>query len=191
MAIVLPTESLQKIETHGCEAYPDECCGIILGSEENDRKLIVDVLPVKNSRETNQLSDGAPAELVAMLKDAFRLLHRTESKSPAINDWLERAEPMVNSSRNRFRIDQKDFLRCDEEATKRGLKILGFYHSHPDHPPTPSEYDRQNLLNPWYTTYLILGVERGVPKKMAGWAPSEDGLHFVSEEVVTAAEAKA
>ena len=137
MAIELSLEHWKRIEQHGAEAYPNECCGMLLGQEKDGRKVIVDILPLPNARE--------------------------------------------DSPRNRFLILPEDFIRGDQEAKRRGLDILGFYHSHPDHFAQPSEYDRQHAW-PWYT-YLILGVNGGVPGALTGWLLSEDRGQFLPEEL--------
>jgi proteasome lid subunit RPN8/RPN11 len=85
------------------------------------------------------------------------------------------------SSRNRCLVDPKDYLRADREARSKGMDIVGFYHSHPDHPARPSEFDRKNAW-PWFS-YVILAVEQGVPREMTGWLLAEDGSRFLPEEL--------
>ena len=58
--------------------------------------------------------------------------------------------------------------------------LLGFYHSHPDHPARPSEYDR-DWAWPWYT-YIITAVERGESRDMTLWTLNEDRKAFEVEE---------
>ena len=137
MAVELRRQDLKRIEQHGAEAYPNECCGILLGKEQDGRKVISDTLPLKNSRD--------------------------------------------DSPRNRFLILPEDLLNSEREAKKRGVDILGFYHSHPDHPARPSEYDRVHAW-PWYT-YLILAVDKGVPRDTTGWSLTEDRLKFLPEQL--------
>ena len=137
MAIELQRQDLERIEKEGVASYPNECCGMLLGKEQDGRKIIADILPLRNARD--------------------------------------------DSPRNRFLILPEDFIHGDREARNRGLDVLGFYHSHPDHPARPSEYDRQHAW-PWYT-YLILAVENGVPRDLTGWALSDDRLQFSPEEV--------
>jgi proteasome lid subunit RPN8/RPN11 len=64
----------------------------------------------------------------------------------------------------RFRIEPEDFLRAEQAAAQAGWDVtgwdvIGIYHSHPDHPARPSEYDRDHTL-PFYS-YLIAGVDAG------------------------------
>ena len=60
----------------------------------------------------------------------------------------------------------------EKDARARKLDVLGYYHSHPDHPARPSVYDRDHAW-PWYS-YVIVSVERGVPKDMTCWVLSDD-----------------
>ena len=54
--------------------------------------------------------------------------------------------PLVNrrtdSARNRYLIDPESFRRAQERLERDGLDVIGVYHSHPDHPPAPSAFDR-------------------------------------------------
>ncbi len=68
-------------------------------------------------------------------------------------------------------------LMQEERRTKR--KILGFYHSHPNHPAQPSDYDR-DWASPWYT-YIIVSVMQGEPKDMTAWQLEDDRQTFTPE----------
>jgi proteasome lid subunit RPN8/RPN11 len=83
--------------------------------------------------------------------------------------------------RRRFRMEADDFLRAEAEARRRGLEILGFYHSHPDHPAIPSGYDREHAL-PCFA-YLILEVRKGVAGELAGWELAPDRSAFLARRV--------
>jgi len=89
--------------------------------------------------------------------------------------------PGRESERNRFLIDPLEQLRVEKDARARGLDVLGYYHSHPDHPARPSEYDRDHAW-PWYS-YIIVSVERGEPKDMTSWVLSDDRARFDSEQI--------
>ena len=68
---------------------------------------------------------------------------------------------------HRFLITAEDMMQAELEARKLGLEIVGFYHSHPDHPARPSDYDREHAL-PFYS-YIILRVAEGKPEQMTSW----------------------
>lgn len=67
----------------------------------------------------------------------------------------------------------------EKDARARRLDVLGYYHSHPDHPARPSEYDRNHAW-PWYS-YVIVSVKRGEPKDTTSWVLSDDRSRFDPE----------
>ncbi len=147
-------EALAKtIRQHGALDYPNECCGILLGQVDGDHKQVSEVVPLKNLRH-----DPARAQALLPL-----------------------ATPGVESERNRFLIDPKDQLRVEKDARTRGLDVVGYYHSHPDHPARPSNYDRDHAW-PGYS-YVIITVERGEPKDLNSWVLRDDRSQFDREDV--------
>ncbi len=72
-------------------------------------------------------------------------------------------------------------LLQEERRTKR--KILGFYHSHPDHPALPSVYDR-DWASPWYT-YIIVSVMQRNPEAMTAWQLDDDRQNFLPDPIET------
>jgi proteasome lid subunit RPN8/RPN11 len=93
--------------------------------------------------------------------------------------------PLTNrrddSPRNRFAVTPRDVLDADKAAQQRGLEIVGWYHSHPDHPARPSEYDREHAW-PWYS-YVIVSVEHGKPADMRSWQLKLDRSGYEEEEI--------
>jgi len=93
--------------------------------------------------------------------------------------------PLTNrrddSPRNRFSITAEDFREAERQAAARGLEVVGWYHSHPDHPARPSEYDREHAW-PWYS-YVIVSVAAGKPADMTSWLLADDRTHFLPEEI--------
>lgn len=139
--IVLADRHAEAIRTHGRCAYPEECCGVLLGS------------------------DGGTAPRVEVVRELSNV-HDDER-------------------RRRFLIDPRDYLAAEREARERGLVVLGFYHSHPDHPPEPSTFDR---VHAWPNLhYVIVGVAAGEPGEITSWLLSEDRASMRPERV--AAEA--
>lgn len=82
----------------------------------------------------------------------------------------------------RYVIDPLELLRADDDARTKGLDLIGIYHSHPDHPAVPSEFDRSRATS-WYA-YLILGITGRTPKELTGWQFDDDAKDFRSETVV-------
>jgi proteasome lid subunit RPN8/RPN11 len=93
--------------------------------------------------------------------------------------------PLVNrrddSPRNRFSITAEDFRAAERAAQERGLELVGWYHSHPDHPAQPSEYDREHAW-PWYS-YVIVSVAARHPEEITSWRLADDRSQFVPEEI--------
>lgn len=82
----------------------------------------------------------------------------------------------------RYVIDPLDLLHADDDARSRGLDLIGIYHSHPDHPAEPSEFDRSHASS-WYS-YLILSIVRGVPEALTAWRYDDSSGRFLPEEIV-------
>lgn len=93
--------------------------------------------------------------------------------------------PLINrrddSPRNRFSVEPLDVIEADRAAQARGLEVVGWYHSHPDHPARPSEYDREHAW-PWYS-YIIVSVNECIPGDMTSWRLREDRTAY-SQEVI-------
>jgi proteasome lid subunit RPN8/RPN11 len=90
---------------------------------------------------------------------------------------VERLLPIENTwdeveRRRRFLIQPQDLMRAEREGRLTGLDVLGFYHSHPDAPARPSEFDREHAW-PWYS-YLICGVQQGTAVTLTGWQLRDD-----------------
>jgi proteasome lid subunit RPN8/RPN11 len=93
--------------------------------------------------------------------------------------------PLVNrrddSPHNRFSVTADDVRAADKAARERGLELIGWYHSHPDHPARPSQYDREHAW-PWYS-YIIVSVANGKPQEMTSWRLNDDRSDYAGEEV--------
>jgi proteasome lid subunit RPN8/RPN11 len=149
MASLLRQQDVERIREHAASTYPSECCGFLLGREEDGRRVILAVAPLQNAWGDSEM-----------------------------NPYEVRPQ---DSTRNRSLVDPKDYLRVDREARANGMDIIGFYHSHPDHPARPSEFDRKHALD--YLLYVILAVEKGAPREMTGWLLSADRTRFLPEDL--------
>lgn len=137
--IALGERETAAIREYGRQAYPDECCGALLGHVEGDVAVVEVVEAIRNVREEE-------------------------------------------ARRRRFLVDPRDYLGVEREARLRGLDVLGFYHSHPDHPAAPSAFDR---LHAWPNLhYLIVAVADGEPGEMTSWLLSEDRSRMGSEPIL-------
>ena len=87
--------------------------------------------------------------------------------------------------RRRFMVRPQDYRDAERLAADAGAELLGFYHSHPDHPARPSQYD---LDHAWpFFSYIIVAVRAGTPEDMTSWRLREDRSAF-DEESLTHAE---
>ena len=129
------------IRRHGEETYPQECCGILIGTLEGDTRTVRGTIPCNN------ISD---------------------------------------SPQTRYDIDPRELIRAQRDAHDRGLDIVGFYHSHPDHPAqwSPTDLDQAHWIG---CSYVIIGVEKG----QAAWINSfaltgtaEEDKSFAREELI-------
>ncbi len=93
-----------------------------------------------------------------------------------------------DTPQNRYLIAPEDWLAAERETRKEGLDIIGVYHSHPDHPSRPSEFDREHAF-PWYS-YLIVSVAGGKAAELRSWVMKDDRSEFVPEELVSIDEGR-
>lgn len=108
----IPKSELRTIQAHARESYPHECCGILVGTQQNSEKTVARAIRAQNLN-------------------------------------TERAQ-------DRYLLDPKAQMQAEREAREAGQQVLGFYHSHPDHPALPSGTDNEQSW-PEYS-YLIVKV---------------------------------
>jgi proteasome lid subunit RPN8/RPN11 len=137
--IRLTIELEKQIPLEGEKAYPNECCGIILGRIDDDgTRIAEEIIPIDNAREETE-------------------------------------------QYHRFVIEAEDLMKAEKEARRQNRDVLGFYHSHPDHPAKPSDYDREHAL-PFYS-YIIVGVEAKKAEQMTSWELTGDRSAFIEEQI--------
>ena len=113
--LTLSQSAYVSLRHHGEETYPHECCGVLLGSfDDNGSKTVARIARCGNTRQ--------------------------------------------DSPHNRYNID---LIRIQREGRERGEDIVGFYHSHPDHPAQWSPTDLAEAH--WFgCSYVITSVDEGV-----------------------------
>ena len=82
---------------------------------------------------------------------------------------------------NRYLITPQDMLRGEKVADEMNLEIVGIFHSHPDHPNQPSDFDREWAV-PWYS-YVITNVAKGKAVQSRSWQLEEDRASFMEEVI--------
>ena len=129
---------LERIQSQGEAAYPEEGAGLMLGEISQDLRQVTEILTLPNVRE-----------------DAAR--------------------------HNRYLLSPEDYLKGEAEASRLSLDVLGVFHSHPDHPNQPSEFDRQWAWPNF--SYLITSVMMGKALDSRAWRLTEDRAKFIEEEI--------
>ncbi len=128
-----------EIAAHSERDYPQECCGLLLGTfAEGGTKAITEIYPISNAREEE-------------------------------------------AKRNRFLIRPEELMEGEQYAATSGLDVVGFYHSHPDHPAVPSGYDLEHAW-PLYS-YIVVAVSAGVAQDLRSWEMEPDRSKFTEEEI--------
>jgi proteasome lid subunit RPN8/RPN11 len=118
-------------------------------------------------------AEGYPHEVVGILAGSRASWSVTEVV-PLVN---ERAD----SPRNRYRVSGLAMMRAEQAIEANGLEVVGYYHSHPDHPAQYSEYDRDHALP--NMSYIIVSVHRGTPGTTLSWRLVEDRSSMDPEEI--------
>lgn len=151
----LYSHHLQAIQTHAESTYPEECCGLLLGRVKGDVKTLIEVLPTENSWDDEAAN-------------AFQA--------------IEGSAEQESSKRNRFSIAPEVMLKVQKDARARNLNIIGIFHSHPDHPAVPSEFDRAIAWQQY--SYIIVSVQQGKACDLKSWC-LDDNHQFQPEEILT------
>lgn len=82
---------------------------------------------------------------------------------------------------NRYLVTPEDYLKAEITAERLGLDLIGVFHSHPDHPNRPSEFDRE-WAQPFFS-YVITSVNDGKAVESRCWRLSEDRSKFEEEKI--------
>ena len=136
--IAISEKQLSEIREHGIRDYPYECCGLLLGRFESDRKVVSETFPISNAREES-------------------------------------------AKRNRFLITPEELMKGERYARQHDLEVVGFYHSHPDSPAVPSQYD---LEHAWPTySYIIVSTSADRADDLFSWEQEPDRSRFNQEEI--------
>lgn len=86
-----------------------------------------------------------------------------------------------SAQHNRYLLTPQDMLRSEQEAARLGIDVIGVFHSHPDHPNQPSEFDCQWAM-PWFS-YIITSVNQGTAAGSRCWRLTDDRAQFVEENI--------
>ena len=109
------------------------------------------------------------------------LIGRSSDDTTVVERVLSVGNERQDSRHNRFLISPETVLAAHKEARALGLDVVGYYHSHPDHPARPSEFDREHA---WPgVSYLIVSVEKGSVADARSWRLADDRGKFDEEKI--------
>jgi proteasome lid subunit RPN8/RPN11 len=145
MAIIFSSAQIQAISTHAEAIYPEECCGILLGKIAKLDRTVIEVIQTINA--------WVPAD-------------RVNESTP--NNELDR------SKQSRYTIAPPDIFQAQKRGRGLDLEIIGFFHSHPDHPAIPSTCDRDQAWEVY--SYPIISVMQGRVRNIQSWILDGDQI---------------
>lgn len=120
-----------------------------------------------------------PYECCGLLLGRYQADGKVVSETYPISNAREES-----AKRNRFLITPEELMRGEQYARARDLEIVGFYHSHPDSPAVPSQYD---LEHAWPTySYIIVSTRPNEAADLFSWEQEPDRSRFNEEEIKTA-----
>jgi proteasome lid subunit RPN8/RPN11 len=110
------------------------------------------------------------------------LLGRFEENGKVVSETYPISNAREESAkRNRFLITPEELMRGERYAREHDLEVLGFYHSHPDSPAVPSQYD---LEHAWPTySYIIVSTREDLAGDLFSWEQEPDRSRFNQEEI--------
>lgn len=117
-----------------------------------------------------------PYECCGLLLGRFDAEAKVVTKIYPISNAREES-----AKRNRFLIEPEELMRGEKYARSQNLEVVGFYHSHPDSPARPSQYD---LEHAWPTySYIIVSTSEGDSGDLFSWEQEPDRSKFNGEEI--------
>ena len=109
------------------------------------------------------------------------LLGKSDGPEKIVHEILEIDNSSGQQRNRRFVITPERYQEAEALAARKGLDVLGFYHSHPDHPARPSQFDLDHAFPSW--SYIIIGVNKGKPEALSSWVLREDRSSFEEEQL--------
>ena len=120
-----------------------------------------------------------PYECCGLLIGHFAEYGKVVSEAFPISNAREES-----AKRNRFLITPEELMRGERYARSKDLEVVGFYHSHPDSPAVPSQYD---LEHAWPTySYIIVSTRASEATDLFSWEQEPDRSRFNQEEIKSA-----
>ena len=115
--------------------------------------------------------------LVGRIEDGGRTRVVTATRAVE-NTWGEGGE-----RHRRMLVEPLEYARAERLFAAQGLGVVGNYHSHPEHPAVPSQFDLEHIA-PWTTmSYVVVSVRAGRAVELRSWELEEDRSRFNEEEI--------
>jgi len=126
----------------------------------------VKITPAALEQIRSHGEDGYPYEICGVMVGPRGGRGRVTEVHRARNTVVDRAH-------DRYEIDPRDLIRIERECDQNGLEIVGYYHSHPDHPAQASATDAQRS---WAgPVYLIVAIHKGRAEAQNAFIAERDG----------------
>jgi len=110
------------------------------------------------------------------------LLGVRDGETNVLNEAFPAENERQESRETRYLITPQQYKRADDYARTRGLGIIGYYHSHPDHPAAPSGYDLDHSCWPG-ESYIIVAIEKGKSAALNSFT-KPDYTSFEQEQIL-------
>jgi proteasome lid subunit RPN8/RPN11 len=95
------------------------------------------------------------------------LIGRVDAADHEVSEFRGMRNVITDRPWDRYALDPLEQLRVQKDAESAGLEIVGFAHSHPDHPPVPSRFDAEHAWT--FYSYLVASVQNGVLRDARSW----------------------
>ena len=129
-----------------------------------------------------RLAVGADARIRALAARAYPdegcgvLVGRFDGGTADVVEATSGTNLNTDRSRDRYLLDPADIVRADRDARDRGLDVLGFWHSHPDHPARPSQFDTDHAWLDY--VYVIVNTTAKGAGDLNGFSLAAEGGPF-------------
>jgi proteasome lid subunit RPN8/RPN11 len=158
MVLEIKSAQIKIIFDRAESAYPEECCGILLGKIIGNDKIVIEAIATINAWDEPASED-------------FKQIDDLDSAKRRLGQ---------RTSHSRYLIPPQAIFAAQKQARSQQLEIIGFFHSHPDAPAIPSECDRSLAWEIY--SYPIVSVIQGKVESIESWVLDSNGV-FRSEEI--------
>jgi proteasome lid subunit RPN8/RPN11 len=115
-------------------------------------------------------------------KECCGILVGSDSGDDRFINEAHRAKNLREEQHDRYLIDERKLIEVIRTIRGTGKDVVGFYHSHPDYPSTPSQYDSDHAAWPGYS-YVIVSVEKKNIASIQAWIMPEEGAEFIEQPI--------